>query len=79
MRKFRLFFKYGAFVSVNQPTRVAKISTTIIDNVISTNIFDESLYCFLFQLALQKSQQHSSSLKLKSRIFNKNNLAPFRD
>ena len=79
MRKFRLFFKYGAFVSVNKPTRVAKISTTITDNVISTNIFDESLYCFLFQLALQKSQQNSSSLKLKNRIFNKNNLAPFRD
>ena len=78
MRKFRLFFKCGAFVSVNK-YRVAKISTSIIDNVISTNIFDESLYCFPFQLALQKSQLHSSSLKLKNRISNKNNLASFRD
>ena len=79
MRKFRLFFKCGAFVSVKKPTQVAKISTSIIDNVISTNIFDESLYCFPFQLALQKSQLHSSSLKLKNRISNKNNLASFRD
>lgn len=71
MRKFRLFFKYGAFVSVNKPTQVVKISTTITDNVISTNIFDESLYYFPVQLVLQKSQQYSSSLKLKNRIFNK--------
>ena len=71
MRKFRLFFKYGAFVSVNKPTQVVKISTTITDNVISTNIFDESLHYFPVQLVLQKSQQYSSSLKLKNRIFNK--------
>ena len=38
-----LLFEYGAIALINKPTRVAKKSATIIDNVIPTNIFDESL------------------------------------
>ena len=34
-------FEYGANVSVNKPIRVANKSATVIDSVITTNIFDE--------------------------------------
>ena len=38
-----LLFEYGAIAFINESTRVAKKSATVIDNVITTNIFDESL------------------------------------
>ena len=36
-------FKYGTMVLINNQTRGAKKSASIIVNVITTNIFDESL------------------------------------
>ena len=36
-------FKYCTMVLINNQTRVAKKSASIIVNVITTNIFDESL------------------------------------
>ena len=40
---YNSLFEYGAIALINKPTRVAKKSATIIDNVITTNIFDDSL------------------------------------
>ena len=40
---YNSLFEYGAIALINKPTRVAKKSATIIDNVITTNIFNESL------------------------------------
>ena len=40
---YNSLFEYGTIALINKPTRVAKTSATIIDNVITTNIFDESL------------------------------------
>ena len=37
---YNSLFEYGAIALINKPTRVAKKSATIIDNVITTNIFD---------------------------------------
>ena len=37
---YNSLFEYGATTLVNKPTRVAIKSATIIDNVITTNIFD---------------------------------------
>ena len=39
---YNSLFEYGAITLINKPTRVAKKSASIIDNVITTNIFDES-------------------------------------
>ena len=36
-------FECDAIALINKPTRVAKLSATIIDNVITANIFNESL------------------------------------
>ena len=38
---YNSLFEYGAIALINKPTRVAKKSATIIDNVITTNIFHE--------------------------------------
>ena len=35
-------FEYGAISLINKPTRIAKKPATIIDNVSTTNTFDES-------------------------------------
>ena len=40
---YNSLFEYGAIALMNKPTRVAKKSATIIDNVITTSIFNESL------------------------------------
>ena len=40
---YNSLFEYGAISLINKPTRVAKKSATIIDNVINTKIFDETL------------------------------------
>ena len=71
-------FEYGAIALINKPTRVAKNSATIIDNVITTNIFDGSLkksiiksdlsdhLPIFFSISTSKSPQNSSPLKLKN-------------
>ena len=40
---YNSLFEYGGIALINTPSRVAKKSATIIDNVITTNIFKESL------------------------------------
>ena len=40
---YNSLFEYGGIALINKPSRVAKKSATIIDNVITTNIFKESL------------------------------------
>ena len=88
---YNSLFEYGASALINKPTRVAKTSATIIDNVITANIFDESLekgiiksdlsdhLPIFFSTSTSKSPQNFSPLKLKKRIFNENNLASFKD
>ena len=40
---YNSLFEYGAIALINKPNRVAKKSATIIDNVITANIFNEYL------------------------------------
>ena len=76
-----LLLECGANVLINKPTRVAKKYATIIDNVIITNIFNESLkkgiiksdisdhLPIFFSINTSKLPQNSSPLKLKKRFF----------
>ena len=80
---YNSLFEYGAITLINKPTRVAKKSATIIDNVITTNIFDESFkkgiiksnlsdhLPIFFSISTSKSPQNSSPLKLKKRFLTK--------
>ena len=66
---------------INKPTQVAKTSATKIDNVITTNIFDESLkkgiiksdlsdhLPIFFSISTSKPPQDSSPLKPKKTYF----------
>ena len=88
---YNSLFEYGAIALINKPTRVARKSATIIDNVITTNIFDEPLkkgiaksdlsdhLPIFFSMITSQSPQNSSPLKLKKRFFNENNIASFKD
>ena len=84
-------FECGAIALINKPTWEAKKSATIIDNIITTNICDESLIKGTIELnfldhlpifvpistsILLKS---SSPLKFTKSIFNENSLASFKD
>ena len=74
-------FEYGAIALINKPTRVGKKSATIIDNVITTNIFHESLkksitkfnlsdhLPIFYSISTSKSLQNPSPLKLKKTFF----------
>ena len=78
---YNSLFEYAAIALINKPTRVAKKSATIIDNVITTNIFHESLKKSIiksdfsdhlpisFSISTLKSPQSSSSLKHKKTYF----------
>ena len=67
------------------------MSTTITDNVITTNIFDyplkrdiiksdlSDLLSIFFSVSALKSPQCSTPLEIRKRIFNKSNLASFKD
>ena len=88
---YNALFGYGAIFLINKPTRLAQKSTAIIVNVITTNIFNESLKKgiiksdlsdhspIFFSISTLKLPQNSSPLKLKKRIFDENNLASFKD
>ena len=88
---YNALFGYGAIFLINKPTRIAQKSTAIIVNVITTNIFNESLKKgiiksdlsdhspIFFSISTLKLPQNSSPLKLKKRIFDENNLASFKD
>ena len=83
-----LLFECGAVALINKPSRVAKKSATTIDNVITTNIFNESLkkgiiksdlsdhLPIFFSISTSKLAQSSSLLK---RFFKESNLAFFKD
>ena len=87
---YNSLFEYGAIFLINKPTLLAQKSTTIIDNVITTNNFSESLKKgtiksdlsdhspIFFSISTLKLPQNSSPLNLKKRIFNENNLASFK-
>ena len=87
---YNSLFEYGAIFLINKPTLLAQKSTTIIDNVIITNNFNESLKKgtiksdlsdhspIFFSISTLKLPQNSSPLNLKKRIFNENNLASFK-
>ena len=88
---YNALFGYGAIFLINKPTRLAQKSTAIIVNVITTNIFNESLKKgiiksdlsdhspIFFSISTLKLPQNSSPLKLKKHIFDENNLASFKD
>ena len=76
-------FECGAIALIKKLTRVAKKSATIIDNVITTNIFNESLkkgiiksdlsdhLPIFFSISTSKLPQNSSPFKLKNRFLTK--------
>ena len=76
-------FECDAVALINKQTRVAKKSATIIDNVITTSIFNESLQTGKIKSDLSDHlpvlHQSSSPLKLKKRFFNESNLASFKN
>ena len=84
-------FECGAIALINKPTRVAKKSATIIDNVITTNLFNESLkkgiiksdlsdhLAIFLSISTSKLPQNSSPLKFKKLFFNESNLASFKN
>ena len=88
---YNSLFECGTIALINKPTQVAKKSATIIDNVITTNIFNESLkkgiiksdlsdhLPIFFSISTSKLPQNSSPLKLKKRFFNESNLASFQN
>ena len=88
---YNSLFECGAIALTNKPTRIAKKSATIIDNVITRNIFNESLkkgiikfdpsdhLPIFFSISTSKLLQKSPPLKLKKRFFNESNLASFKN
>ena len=84
-------FEYDIIALINKPTGLSIMFTTIIDNVSTRNIFDyplkrdiiksdlSDLLSIFFSVSTLKSPQYSTPLKIRKRIFNKSNLASFKD
>ena len=88
---YNSLFECGAISLINKASRAAKEPATIIDNVITTNIFNESLKTSIiksdlsdhlpifFSISTSKLPQNCSPLKLKKHFFNESNLASFKN
>ena len=88
---YNSLFHYSTIALISKQTRVTKRSATIIDNVITTNMFHEYLKKGIIKsdisdhspifcsISASKSRKNSSPLKLIKRIFNKDNITSFKD
>jgi hypothetical protein len=84
-------FEKGAIPIINRPTRVSEHSATLIDNIITTEIFEKSLrkgiiktdvsdhFPIFFALNYSKRKCNEPNKKIRKRIFNEANLESFKE
>ena len=84
-------FQNGAIPIITKPTRVTVDTATIIDNVITTEIFDPDLrkgiikndlsdhFPIFFSINISKTKKQKEKMKIKKRVFNEKNISDFRE
>ena len=84
-------YEQGAIPVINRPTRIAKTSATLIDNIITNDITNNSLkkgiikndmsdhFPIFFSITLSKKINPKESIKIRKRDFNDANMASFKD
>ena len=84
-------FEKDAIPIINRPTRVSDHSATLIDNIITTEVFEKSLikgiiktdvsdhFPIFFAINNSKRQCNEPNKKIRKRIFNEANLESFKE
>ena len=84
-------FEKGAVPTINRPTRISEHSASLIDNILTTDIFNNSLkkgiiksdvsdhFPKFFSIQLTKEKLREGVVKIKKRVFNKRNITSFKE
>ena len=84
-------FEKGAIPIINRPTRISEHSASLIDNILTTDIFNNSLkkgiiksdvsdhFPIFFSIQLTKEKLREGVIKIKKRVFNKSYITPFKE
>ena len=84
-------FEKGAIPIINRPTRISEHSASLIDNILTTDIFNNSLkksivksdvcdhFPIFFSIELTKGKLREGFIILKKIVFNKRNITSFKE
>ena len=84
-------FEKGAIPIINRPTRISEHSASLIDNILTTDIFNNSLkkgiiksdvcthFPIFFSIRLTKEKLQEGVIKIKKRVFSKRNIASLKE
>ena len=84
-------FEKGAIPIINRPTRISEHSASLIDNILTTDIFNSSLkkgiiksdvsdyFPIFFSIRLTKEKLQEGVIKIKKRVFSKRNITTFKE
>ena len=84
-------FEKGAIPIINRPTRISEHSASLVDNVLTTDIFNNSLkkviikpdvfdhFPIFFSIQLTKEKLREGVIKIKKRVLNKSNITFFKE
>ena len=85
-------FEKGAIPIINRPTRISEHSASLIDNILTTDIFNNSLkkgiiksdvsdhFPIFFSIRLTKEKLQEGAIKIKKkRVFSKRNITTFKE
>ena len=84
-------FEKGAIPIIKRPTRISEHSASLIDNILTTDIFNNSLkkgiiksdvsdhFPIFFSILLTKEKPQEGVIKIKKRFFSKRNITTFKE
>ena len=84
-------FEKGAIPIINRPNRISELSASLIDNLLTTDIFNNSLkkgmiksdvsdhFPIFFSIRLTKEKLQKGVIKIKERVSSKHNITAFKE
>ena len=84
-------FEKVAIPIINRPTRISEYSASLIGNILTTDICNNSLkkgiiksdvsnhFPIFFSIQLTKEKLQEGVIKIKKRVFNKRNITSFKE
>ena len=88
---YHKIFEKGAIPIINRPTGISEHSASLIDNILTTEIFNKSLkksviesyvsdhFPIFFSILLTKEKLQEGVIKVKKRVFSKRNITSFKE
>jgi len=84
-------FEMGTIPIINRPTRITNSSSSLIDNILTTDFFNKSLkkgiiktdvsddFPIFFSISIDSKRVNNEKIEIKKRIYNNKNLISFKE